>query len=113
MTDSRVIVRDGKTWTKVCRSIDVSEGRGTRVEVDIEFDLAMFRLDGVIHCTTNTCPHLRLPVICKGHLEHGVVTCPMHGWQFSVSTGENLSGGGRLKTYDVLEEDGLVYVTLQ
>lgn len=113
MIDNVVIVRGDKSWTRICRSIDVVEGRGVRVDLDIEFDLAVFRIGGAVRCTTNSCPHLRIPVICDGHVEDGVVTCPMHGWRFQVETGENLDGGGRLRTYEAIEEDGFVYVTLR
>ena len=104
---------DGKLWTRLCRSIDVHARHGVRYEVDIEHDLALFRVDGEVHCVTNVCPHKRMPVIYDGHLEHGIVTCPMHGWRYDVCTGKRDQGLSTLTKYEVLERDGWVYVILQ
>jgi nitrite reductase/ring-hydroxylating ferredoxin subunit len=107
------VIRNGVEWTRVCRSIEVSERHGKRVEIDIEFDLALFRIDGTVYCVTNVCPHKRLPVIYDGFVENGIVTCPMHGWRYDVRTGCKDTGNSKLSTYDVLEADGWIYVTLQ
>lgn len=103
---------DGKEWTRLCRSIDVSERGGHRVELDIEFDLALFRIDNAVRCVTNVCPHKRIALIYDGYVENGTVTCPMHGWCFDLESGANTSEGGGLKTYEVLEQDGWVWALL-
>jgi nitrite reductase/ring-hydroxylating ferredoxin subunit len=38
------------------------------------------------------------------------ITCPLHGWTYSLRTGRTSEGASRLKLYDVFEADGLVYV---
>jgi nitrite reductase/ring-hydroxylating ferredoxin subunit len=37
----------------------------------------------------------------------------MHGWRYDVRTGCKDTGNSKLSTYDVLEADGWIYVTLQ
>jgi nitrite reductase (NADH) small subunit len=61
-----------------CRQVNVA-GR----------DLALFNVDGSIHCLDNTCLHRGGP-LGEGYLEGEVVTCPWHGWQYNVRTGELL-----------------------
>lgn len=109
---SREINVDGRRYVAVCRSIDVVERRGFRVELDIEHDLAFFRVDGVVHCVTNVCPHKREALIFDGFVDQGTVTCPAHAWRFEICTGRNVSGGGGLRTYEVLESDGNVWVSV-
>ncbi len=101
---------DGVRWIRLCRSAEVSERRGHRIELDIEHDLALFRVDDVVRCVTNVCPHKRIALIHDGFVEGGTVTCPMHAWRFDLCTGANVSGGGGLRTYTVLEENGWVWL---
>lgn len=105
-------VIDGKEWVRVCRSIDVTERRGFRVDLDIEHDLALFRVNGTVYCVTNICPHKREALIYDGYIENGTVTCPMHAWRFDICTGNNLGAGGGLNTYAVREETDGIWVLL-
>ena len=56
---------------------------------------ALFNVDGQITALDGICPHQGGP-LAEGQLEGTTVTCPWHGWQFDVQTGQN-SLGGRLK----------------
>ena len=48
-----------------------------------------------------------------GRLEGCVLTCPWHGWQYDVRTGENeFDRALKLETYEVVVEDGEVKVVL-
>jgi nitrite reductase (NADH) small subunit len=37
----------------------------------------------------------------KGELNGLEITCPMHGWTYSLETGKATSGSGSVKTYQV------------
>ena len=52
-------------------------------------DLALFNVGGEIFCLDNTCLHRGGP-LGEGYLEGEVITCPWHGWQYNVRTGELL-----------------------
>ena len=41
------------------------------------------------HAVSNICPHMK-GKLSKGTLEGNIVTCPRHGSQFNVTTGENV-----------------------
>ena len=49
---------------------------------------AVFNVDGQFHVLDGVCPHAGGP-LGKGMLHEGVVTCPWHGWQFDVRTGQH------------------------
>jgi len=41
------------------------------------------------------CPHLRADLTRFGHIEDGVLTCALHGWQFELATGRCLTSDDR------------------
>lgn len=110
-THRRIIVNEIE-YVQVCRSIDVIERRGFRVAFDIEHDIALFRVNGKVFGVTNICPHKREALIYDGFVDSGTVTCPAHAWRFDICTGRNVSGGGGLRTYSVIERDGNVWVNV-
>ncbi len=65
-------------------------------------DAVVFNVSGQFFATQARCTHRGGP-LAKGKLEGTTVTCPLHGAQFNVTTGEVLRGPARdpLKTYRV------------
>lgn len=110
MTDRPRQIIDSDEWVRIARSVEVSERQGFRVELDIEHDLALFRVGGIVRAVTNVCPHKRAACLYDGIVEEGTVTCPMHAWRFDLATGANLAGGGGLRTYAVIEHEGGVWL---
>jgi len=52
------------------------------------------------------CPHLKADLARFAHIENGVLTCTMHGWQFELATGRCLtSEGHRLYAQPVTQEE--------
>jgi len=62
------------------------------------------------------CVHREAPgtvaTLSEGELERGVVTCPRHGSQFDVATGERLRGPADtdIPTYPTIEDGGQLYL---
>lgn len=52
--------------------------------------VALFNVDGEFYALDGICPHQGGP-LGKGTLAGCVVTCPWHGWQFDVQTGQHQS----------------------
>ncbi|HUE14463.1 MAG TPA: Rieske 2Fe-2S domain-containing protein [Planctomycetaceae bacterium] len=50
--------------------------------------VALFNVDGVFYALDGICPHAGGP-LGEGALAGCVVTCPWHGWQFDVTTGQH------------------------
>ncbi len=52
------------------------------------------------------CPHLKADLARFAHIENGVLTCTMHGWQFELATGRCLtSEGHRLYAQPIANEE--------
>ena len=73
---------------KVADVTDLSPGQGKVVHVEGQ-DIALFNVGGAIHAIHNTCLHRGGP-LGQGELEGTTVTCPWHGWQYDVTTGNNM-----------------------
>ncbi len=49
---------------------------------------AVYNVDGDFRVIDGICPHAGGP-LGKGSLHGDVVTCPWHGWQFNVESGQH------------------------
>lgn len=64
---------------------DIPEGEG-RAFVCLDQRVAIFNNDGVLNAIDDMCPHMGAS-LAEGHLENGVVACPLHGWRFDTTDG--------------------------
>ena len=104
-----------RSKTKVATVDELRERSTELVEVDDRKYLLYF--DGEeIRGYRNVCPHQYGPV-AEGLVHAGAdgrtkVTCPWHGWEYDLATGENPveSIERHLPRIDVTVEDGDVYV---
>lgn len=77
-----------------------------------ERELALFNVDGTFYATQSQCLHLKGP-LGHGRLEGPVLSCPWHGWQYDVRTGENeFDRALVLETFEVVVEDGDVKIAV-
>jgi nitrite reductase (NADH) small subunit len=90
-------------FIRVTGTGDVKPGHGIVAEVNGK-TLAVFNVEGVFHAIDNTCVHRGGP-LGEGDVEGSVVTCPWHGWQFNVTTGECLKNpAAKVEVYPVQVE---------
>jgi nitrite reductase/ring-hydroxylating ferredoxin subunit len=54
-------------------------------------NILLSNVGGKIYATQNDCGHQRAS-LARGTLEGKIVTCPLHGAKFDVTTGENVEG---------------------
>jgi nitrite reductase (NADH) small subunit len=52
--------------------------------------IALFNVAGTIYALDGICPHQGGP-LGKGQLTGCIITCPWHGFQFDVTTGQHLT----------------------
>jgi nitrite reductase/ring-hydroxylating ferredoxin subunit len=73
--------------------------------------LAVYHVGSRFHACADRCPHAGA-LLSEGELESGVVTCPRHGSQFDVSTGQRLRGPADtdIATYPTVEDGGQLYL---
>ena len=72
---------------RVAAVSDVPPGTAKEVMADDQV-VALFNVDGTFYAMDGVCPHAGGP-LGEGTLQGTVVTCPWHGWQFDVKSGEN------------------------
>lgn len=102
---------------------------GERAIVDVKGrEIGVFNIDGELHAVGSHCPHMGGPC-AEGLLtgmfsadedgkmtyerDNEILSCPWHGWEFDILTGEHLGHTKRkLLQYDVVTEDGEIYIEL-
>ena len=74
-------------------------------------EIAVFNLDETFYAISNSCIHKGGP-LSNGFLDKDIVTCPWHGWKYSVKTGKSShKGGDSVNSYPVkIIENNKIYV---
>ena len=75
--------------------------------------IAIANVGDAFYAFGDTCTHLGCS-LAEGYLETTIVTCPCHGSQFDVTTGEVLRGPARdpVRSFPVRVESGALRVDL-
>lgn len=102
------------SYRYVCPSSEIQIGKSksfsikTNEEKNVE--IAVFNIGGVFYAIFNICIHKGGP-LRKGFLDADIVTCPWHGWKYSVKDGKSPhEGGDSVNSYDVKEIGNEIYV---
>lgn len=96
-------------FVKVCKKSEIPSDTGKLVQVNGK-DIALFKSEGKICAIYSVCPHQGGP-LDEGGITDGVVTCPWHGWEFSVATGKcTFNDSIKQPTFCVKEEGEDVFV---
>lgn len=96
-------------FIKTCRVADLKESQGQQFIVD-DVDVAVFKIKDEIFAVNNLCAHQHAAILHDGFIEEEYVTCPAHGWQFSLRTGRMPEGRKGINVFDVIVDSGDVYV---
>ncbi len=98
-------------WIRVADLADCPPGTARECTVE-ESIVALFNVDGTIFALDGVCPHQGGP-LGKGCLTGTIVTCPWHGWQFDVRTGQHqLSRSVQQPAFAVRIDNGAIFVDL-
>ncbi|MBI4004035.1 MAG: nitrite reductase small subunit NirD [Candidatus Omnitrophica bacterium] len=99
------------TLTKVAKTSDIPTGTGKVVEVGGK-TVAVFNCEGTFYAIDNTCKHRGGP-LGEGSLSETTVTCPWHGWEYDVKTGEcAMDRSVKVQKFDVKVEGDDILVSL-
>ena len=99
-------------WTPVAKAADCPPGSSLELVAGGRI-IALFNVEGTFHALDGVCPHQGGP-LGKGCLSGAIVTCPWHGWQFDVRTGQHqLSARLKHPRFDVRVEGDEVLVNLE
>jgi nitrite reductase/ring-hydroxylating ferredoxin subunit/multimeric flavodoxin WrbA len=98
----------------LCRitEIDPSESRSFLIvdKTGIELEIAVFNVAGKYYAISNRCKHEGGP-LSEGEQREGIVTCPWHGWKYSIVDGKSPhKGGDSVDSYETSVLNGRLYV---
>ena len=100
------------TWRRIAAVEDCPPGQSLELVAGDRI-VALFNAEGEFYALDGVCPHQGGP-LGKGALHGCVATCPWHGWQFDVRTGQHLTNRGvRHFTFPVKVEGGEVFVGME
>jgi len=78
------------SFTKVAETSEIPVGRMKIVKIK-DKEILIVNVNGSFYVIENPCTH-RGGDLSKGSLEDNIVTCPVHGSRFDVTTGKSISG---------------------
>lgn len=111
----------------VCHYDDLMQSRKKSVSINQKAIVVVRSESGDLYALRDVCPH-KGPCLSDGMLDKGcvgnevgeyifeqekdVLRCPWHSWEFDIKTGRSLFSPDkvRVKTYEVIVEDNMVYV---
>ena len=76
-------------WLAAGALSDIPEGSIRATEIGGE-KLLLSRQGPIVTCFQNACAHLGFP-LHDGEIEDGIITCPHHGFQYDLASGECLT----------------------
>jgi len=117
LNNPSIVKISGTDYVATCKFDDLYEKRGIRIKFpgDDDFQLALFKINDELFCVDNICPHRHADRIHEGIIKDLTVMCPLHGWTYSLETGNNTDprqGIKNLNSYKTVILDGLVYVEM-
>ena len=98
-------------FIKVAEKSDIPVGQGRPFDIQ-DRCVAIFNCDGEFYAIDNICPH-RQGSLGEGALFGDVVSCPFHGWEFNVKTGNcEMIPGESVERFDLKVEGEYLLVKL-
>lgn len=88
------------------------ESRSYTIRTDDEryLEIAVFNLNGTFYAISDSCIHKGGP-LSKGFIDGDIITCPWHGWKYSIKTGKSPhDGGDSVNSYEVRIVENKIYV---
>jgi nitrite reductase (NADH) small subunit len=98
-------------WIRVASVDEIPPGTGKELAAGGRV-VALYNVDGDFCSLDGVCPHAGGP-LGQGTLNGNIVTCPWHGWQFDVSTGQHCLNAGIVHAkFAVKVENDDIYVEI-
>lgn len=96
---------------RIAAPADIPEGAGREFVVGSRI-VAVFRTSDGWHAIDGICSHAGGP-LAQGKVTGNIVTCPWHGWQYQLQTGNHcLNSRIRQACFAVDEEGNDLFVTV-
>ena len=96
-------------FVAVAKASEVPAG-GTKAVNAKGRDIGLFNVGGTVYAMDGVCKHAGGP-LGEGELDGSIVTCPLHGWQYDVCSGQCKTAPGlKQQQYNVKVEGGTIFV---
>jgi len=97
-------------WKRIFKLIDCKEKELLSYK-DTDISVILINWNGTVYAYKDCCAHQGLP-LSQGTIDgNGILTCPWHGFQYDITTGECLTSNlVQLEPVPVKIEEGWVYV---
>jgi multimeric flavodoxin WrbA/nitrite reductase/ring-hydroxylating ferredoxin subunit len=105
---------DNNTFRYLCHIREIPSGKSRQFTIIDEngakIEIAVFNINGIFYAISNTCKHEGGP-LSQGILREMIVTCPWHGWKYSVVDGKAPhKGGDSVDSYETKVVEEKLYV---
>jgi len=85
-------------FVEVAKVDEVPVGRMKQIELDGK-EIVIVNLDGKFYALNDRCSHTNAP-LSMGHIQDSIITCPMHGARFDITTGKKVSDP-KMPSFDI------------
>ena len=91
---------------------ELEPGQGKMIEVEGK-EIALFNCGGKYYAVDNECSHIGGP-LCDGEIDGEKITCPWHGAEFDLKSGEALAPPAEeaINTYKVYIDGDIIKIEL-
>ena len=94
-------------FIKAALVTDVADGAAKTIDLAGK-QIALFNVSGKFYAVDNKCRHRGGP-LAEGDVDGTTVTCPWHGWEFTIKDGRTVTAPVKqVKTYPVIVEGDTV-----
>lgn len=103
------------SYLYVCEASEIESGHSKRFIIKSKktkfLEIALFNIDGSFYALSEKCQHKGGP-LSRGRVgANKIVTCPWHGWKYSIKDGKSPhEGGDSVDAYSVKILRGKVYI---
>lgn len=80
---------DNGSYVEVAKVDEMPSGNMKHVELNGK-EIMIANLDGKFYALNDRCSHTNAP-LSMGHIQGNIITCPMHGARFDITTGKKMS----------------------
>ena len=95
-------------YVKVAKTSEIPESRCKKVMIGDE-EIALWHVQGRFFALSAVCAHQHRSTLHAGEIKGLTISCPMHGWTYSLETGTTVTGEGRVRVFNVLVEGDDVF----
>lgn len=84
-----LLMSNNESYVEVAKVEEIPSGKMKHIEFNGK-EIMIANLDGKFYALNDRCSHTNAP-LSMGHIQGNIVTCPMRGARFDITTGKKVS----------------------